>query len=138
MCYIGGGDDNLSLNWSSLQGWLVAAVRPGMLVFLTLSLVIRSANDCAKRSWVDSFFHLWQVQALPPEYLKQGEVEILIRLWISALEAAASDCYKNRVTCNGGRAGAAGYMQGDGGRTLKRVLREFADAHRFTSPVFVP
>ncbi|CAM6097582.1 unnamed protein product [Calypogeia fissa] len=102
LCYIGGGDDKLSLNWSSLQGWLVAAV-----------------------------------QALPQEYLKQGEVEILIRVWISALEAAASDCYKNRVTCNGGRAGVAGYMQGDGGRTLKRVLREFADAHRFTS-AFVP
>ncbi|BFI28436.1 transportin-3 [Marchantia polymorpha subsp. ruderalis] len=100
-CYIGGGDEKLALNWSSLQSWLVAAV-----------------------------------QALPPEYLKQGEIETLIATWLSALEAAASDYYKSRGACNGGRTGAAGYMQGDGGRTLKRVLREFADAHRYTTPGF--
>ncbi|KAL3697054.1 hypothetical protein R1sor_011130 [Riccia sorocarpa] len=100
-CYIGGSDEKLGLNWSSLQSWLVAAV-----------------------------------QALPPEYLKPGETETLITVWLKALEAAALDYFKSRGAPNGGRAGAAGYMQGDGGRTLKRVLREFADAHRYTTPGF--
>ena len=39
---------------------------------------------------------------------------------------------------NGGRAGGGAYLQGDGGRMLKRVLREFAGAHRYTAPTYGP
>lgn len=81
----------------------------------------------------------YQVQALPPEYLKLGEVEALIATWLKAMEAAATDVYKSKTSSsNGGRISGGGYLQGDGGRSLKRVLREFADAHRYTAPAFGP
>ncbi|CAM6046725.1 unnamed protein product [Sphagnum compactum] len=102
LCYLSVGTENkLPLQWSSLQGWLVAAV-----------------------------------QALPPEYLKPGEVDILIATWLKAMEAAASDIYKMQAVQNGGRPGGGGYLRGDGGRSLKRVLREFAEAHRYTVPTY--
>lgn len=80
-----------------------------------------------------------QVQALPSEYLKPGEVETLVPTWLKAMEAAAGDVYKSKTSLsNGGRASGGGYLQGDGGRMLKRVLRDFADAHRFTAPTYGP
>ncbi|WCJ40304.1 ARM repeat superfamily protein [Euphorbia peplus] len=68
------------------------------------------------------------VQALPLEYLKQGEKETLVPAWLEALVGAASD-YLDSKSCNGGTNGY-GHMQGKGGRVLKRLIREFADSHR--------
>ncbi|XP_031094911.1 transportin MOS14 isoform X1 [Ipomoea triloba] len=68
------------------------------------------------------------VQTLPSEYLKQGEAESLVPIWLKALMAAASDYIESRQ-CNG-RAKDYCHMQGKGGRTLKRLIREFADGHR--------
>ncbi|XP_050235251.1 transportin MOS14 isoform X2 [Mercurialis annua] len=68
------------------------------------------------------------VQALPVEYLKQGEAETLVPLWFDALLVAASD-YLDSKSCNGGNSNY-GHMQGKGGRVLKRLIREFADSHR--------
>lgn len=73
---------------------------------------------------------------MPSEYLKPGEVETLIPTWLKAMEAAAADVYKSRAAV--GNGGRAGYLQGDGGRMLKRVLREFADAHRYSVPIYGP
>ncbi|XP_024393613.1 uncharacterized protein [Physcomitrium patens] len=79
------------------------------------------------------------VQGLPPEYLKPGEVETLIPIWLKAMEAAAGDVYRSKASMNsGGRASGGGYLQGAGGRMLKRLLREFADTHRFTAPSYGP
>ncbi|XP_058003753.1 transportin MOS14 isoform X2 [Hevea brasiliensis] len=66
--------------------------------------------------------------ALPVEYLKQGEVETLVPIWLDALVGAASD-YLESKSCNGGKSNY-GHMQGKGGRVLKRLVREFADSHR--------
>ncbi|ONI20150.1 hypothetical protein PRUPE_3G316100 [Prunus persica] len=68
------------------------------------------------------------VQALPAEYLKQGEVETLVPVWSKALAGAASDYIESR-SCDGGH-NSYGHMQGKGGRVLKRLVREFADSHR--------
>ncbi|CAK8542797.1 unnamed protein product [Lathyrus sativus] len=68
------------------------------------------------------------VQALPAEYLNQGEAETLAPLWSKALAAAASD-YLESKNSNGLKSDF-GHMQGKGGRVLKRLVREFADAHR--------
>ncbi|OVA17318.1 Exportin-1/Importin-beta-like [Macleaya cordata] len=68
------------------------------------------------------------VRALPAEYLKQGEAETLVPMWLKALVSAASD-YLESKTRDGGRNNH-GHMQGKGGRTLKRIIREFADTHR--------
>lgn len=76
-------------------------------------------------------FH--QVQALPADYLKQGEAETLVPVWLKALAAAASDYLESKSS--NGRTSDYGHMQGKGGRMLKRVIREFADSHR-NSPNF--
>ncbi|AES80779.2 transportin-like protein [Medicago truncatula] len=68
------------------------------------------------------------VQALPAEYLNHGETETLVPLWSKALAAAASD-YLESKNSNGLKSDF-GHMQGKGGRVLKRLVREFADAHR--------
>uniref|UniRef100_A0A6M2F004 Exportin-1/Importin-beta-like domain-containing protein n=1 Tax=Populus davidiana TaxID=266767 RepID=A0A6M2F004_9ROSI len=68
------------------------------------------------------------VQALPVEYLKQGEAETLVPVWMEALVGAASD-YLGSKTFNGEKNNY-GHMQGKGGRVLKRLIREFADSHR--------
>ncbi|KAJ4729616.1 Transportin like [Melia azedarach] len=68
------------------------------------------------------------VQVLPAEYLKQGEAETLVPVWLKALAGAASD-YLESKSCNGGHSNY-GHMQGKGGRVLKRLVREFADGHR--------
>ncbi|XP_043724641.1 importin-13 isoform X3 [Telopea speciosissima] len=65
--------------------------------------------------------------ALPAEYLKQGEAETIVPMWLKALDSAASD-YLESKTCDVGSN--HGYMQGKGGRVLKRIIREFADTHR--------
>lgn len=68
------------------------------------------------------------LQSLPPEYLKQGEAETIVPTWLQALTNAASD-YLESMTCDTGRSDH-GHMQGKGGRTLKRIIRDFADSHR--------
>lgn len=68
---------------------------------------------------------------LPAEYLKAGEVECLVPNWMKGLVGAASDYLESRgEMSNHGH----GHMQGKGGRLLKRLLREFADNHRNTTP----
>lgn len=69
-----------------------------------------------------------QVQSLPSEYLKQGEAVTLVPLWLKALASAASD-YLESKTSDTARSDH-GHMQGKGGRTLKRIIRDFADTHR--------
>lgn len=68
------------------------------------------------------------VQALPLEYLKPGEVETLVPLWLKALGDAACD-YLESKSCDELKTNY-GHMQGKGGRVLKRLVREFADGHR--------
>ncbi|KAK6267034.1 hypothetical protein QUC31_017871 [Theobroma cacao] len=77
-------------------------------------------------SWLQAAFN--QVQALPVEYLKLGEAETLVPVWLKALAGAAAD-YLESKSSNGGKSDY-GHMQGKGGRVLKRVIREFADGHR--------
>ncbi|WOL00603.1 transportin MOS14 [Canna indica] len=73
------------------------------------------------------------VQSLPLEYLKQGEAETIVPLWLKALDNAASD-YIQSKTSDSGRSDHA-HMLGKGGRTLKRIIRDFAETHRnFPSP----
>ncbi|KAL2532396.1 ARM repeat superfamily protein [Abeliophyllum distichum] len=67
------------------------------------------------------------VKTLPAEYLKQGEAESLVPVWLNALVAAASDYLESRRS---GEGNNHGHMQGKGGRVLKRLIREFADNHR--------
>lgn len=64
-----------------------------------------------------------QLQTLPGEYLKAGEVECLVPNWIKGVAAAASDYLEMEIT--------NGHMRGKGGRHLKRLLRDFADNHRY-------
>lgn len=68
------------------------------------------------------------MQALPAEYLKQGEAEVLVPVWLKALGGAALD-YLESKRCDGGKDNR-GHMQGKGGQILKRLVREFADSHR--------
>ncbi|XP_027349351.1 transportin MOS14 isoform X2 [Abrus precatorius] len=75
--------------------------------------------------------HAWlqsAVQALPAEYLNHGEAEALVPLWSKALADAASDYLESKNS--DGLKSDFGHMQGKGGRVLKRLVREFADAHR--------
>ncbi|KAG0461333.1 hypothetical protein HPP92_021265 [Vanilla planifolia] len=73
------------------------------------------------------------VRALPAEYLRQGEAETLVPLWLNALASAASD-YLASKTCADASTDHA-YMQGKGGRTLKRIIRDFVETHRnFPNP----
>ncbi|GAB4848593.1 hypothetical protein Ancab_003300 [Ancistrocladus abbreviatus] len=59
------------------------------------------------------------VHALPVEYLRQGETDILVPSWLKALAAAASD-YLESKTCNGGKIDFS-HMQGKGGRGLEAL-----------------
>lgn len=68
------------------------------------------------------------VISLPSEYLRQGEAEIIIPLWLKVLLDAASDYLHSRIGDN--VRNHHGYMQGKGGRTLKRIIRDFAESHR--------
>ncbi|KAK8473284.1 hypothetical protein PHAVU_001G097600 [Phaseolus vulgaris] len=68
------------------------------------------------------------VQALPAEYLNHGEAEAIVPLWSKALAHAASDYLESKNS--DGLKSDFGHMQGKGGRVLKRLVREFADAHR--------
>uniref|UniRef100_K3ZH68 Exportin-1/Importin-beta-like domain-containing protein n=1 Tax=Setaria italica TaxID=4555 RepID=K3ZH68_SETIT len=67
------------------------------------------------------------VKSLPSEYLKQGEAEMIIPQWLKVLEDAGSD-YLHRTGDN--IRNHQGYMQGKGGRTLKRIIRDFVESHR--------
>ena len=69
-----------------------------------------------------------QVQALPVEYLKQGEAETLVPVWFEALAGAAADYVESKS--RDALQNDYGHMQGKGGRILKRLIREFADNHR--------
>ncbi|KAG1370276.1 putative transportin-3 [Cocos nucifera] len=68
------------------------------------------------------------VQSLPSEYLIQGEAETIVPLWLEALASAASD-YLDSKSSDANRSDHV-HMQGKGGRTLKRIIRDFADSHR--------
>ncbi|GMY12794.1 transportin MOS14 [Fagus crenata] len=83
------------------------------------------ANLCweSLHGWLHSAVH-----TLPVEYLKLGEAESVVPVWLKALAGAASDCLESK-SCDGGKNNY-GHMQGKGGRVLKRLLREFADSHR--------
>ncbi|XP_029125727.1 importin-13 isoform X2 [Cajanus cajan] len=75
--------------------------------------------------------HRWlhsAVQALPAEYLNHGEAEAIVPLWSKALADAATDYLESKNS--DGLKSDFGHMQGKGGRVLKRLVREFADAHR--------
>ncbi|VAI05521.1 transportin MOS14-like isoform X3 [Triticum dicoccoides] len=65
---------------------------------------------------------------LQTTYLRQGEAEMIIPLWLKVLQDAASDYLHSRTGDN--CRNHPGYMQGKGGRTLKRVIRDFAESHR--------
>ena len=86
--------------------------------------------NCSLLSVLHDFDYLnyYQVQTLPIEYLKQGEAEVLVPVWLTALAGASTDYLENR-SCDGGNNNH-GHMQGRGGRILKRLVREFADSHR--------
>lgn len=71
---------------------------------------------------------MYQVQALPVEYLKKGEAETIVPVWCKALAGAASDYLESKSS--EGLLNDYGHMQGKGGRVLKRLIREFADSHR--------
>jgi transportin-3 len=86
-------------------------------------------NFCFSWAFSDYFTALViQVHTLPVEYLKLGEAESVVPVWLKALAGAASDCLESK-SCDGGKNNY-GHMQGKGGRVLKRLLREFADSHR--------
>ncbi|KAI4348420.1 hypothetical protein L6164_009146 [Bauhinia variegata] len=92
-------------------------------------------NLCEGTTWKTILcwesLHGWlqsAVLALPTEYLNQGEAETIVPLWLKALADAASD-YLESKRCDGLKTDF-GHMQGKGGRVLKRLVREFADAHR--------
>ncbi|CAL9214770.1 unnamed protein product [Arabidopsis halleri] len=79
------------------------------------------------QGWLNS-----AVWALPSEYLKQGEAESIVREWSEALGGAGIDYLENK-SCNFGsnnKSSGGGHMQGKHGRTLKRLVRDFADSHR--------
>ncbi|KAG8385034.1 hypothetical protein BUALT_Bualt04G0180900 [Buddleja alternifolia] len=85
---------------------------------------------------VSAMSRVFQLQTLPSEYLKQGEVECLVPKWVKGLVGSASDYIESRQR-QGGEISNEGeqmhmhmHMQGKGGRLVKRLLREFADNHR--------
>lgn len=90
----------------------------GLHVFATILLIVLSLIDNLS----------FQVQALPAEYLSHGEVEAIVPLWSKALADAATDYLESKNS--DGLKSDFGHMQGKGGRVLKRLVREFADAHR--------
>ncbi|WVZ51352.1 hypothetical protein U9M48_002505 [Paspalum notatum var. saurae] len=71
---------------------------------------------------------LSRVKSLPSEYLNQGEAEMIVPLWLKVLEDAGSDYLHSRTGDN--IRNHQGYMQGKGGRTLKRIVRDFVESHR--------
>ena len=52
---------------------------------------------------------------------------MIIPLWLKVLEDAGSDYLHSRTSNN---IRNQEYMQGKGGRTLKRIVRDFAESHR--------
>ncbi|CAI0555784.1 unnamed protein product [Linum tenue] len=69
-----------------------------------------------------------QVHGLPVEYLKPGQDDTLVPVWLDALAGAAADYLDSKSSK--GVKNNYGHMQGKGGRVLKRIIREFADSHR--------
>lgn len=53
---------------------------------------------------------------------------MIIPLWLKVLGDAGSDYLHSRTGDN--VRSHQGYMQGKGGRTLKRIIRDFAESHR--------
>ncbi|CAL1398449.1 unnamed protein product [Linum trigynum] len=75
------------------------------------------------QGWLHSAVH-----SLPVEYLKPGEDDTLVPVWLDALAGAAADYLDSKSSK--GVENNYGHMQGKGGRVLKRIIREFADSHR--------
>ncbi|CAI0555773.1 unnamed protein product [Linum tenue] len=75
------------------------------------------------QGWLHSAVH-----GLPVEYLKPGQDDTLVPVWLDALAGAAADYLDSKSSK--GVKNNYGHMQGKGGRVLKRIIREFADSHR--------
>ncbi|GJN04681.1 hypothetical protein PR202_ga22246 [Eleusine coracana subsp. coracana] len=69
-----------------------------------------------------------RVKSLPSDYLKPGEADMIVPLWLKVLEDAGSDYLHSRTGDN--VTSHQGYMQGKGGRILKRIVRDFVESHR--------
>jgi hypothetical protein len=70
-----------------------------------------------------------QLQALPARSLREGEAQAVPQIWGDAFVAAVADASQHGGG-ERGRAGGGGYLGGDGGRRIKRVIRDFAEGHR--------
>ena len=70
-----------------------------------------------------------QLQALPPGCLRPDEAHAGPQIWGDAFMGAAADVSQHGGN-ERGRAGGGGYLGGDGGRRIKRVIRDFVDGHR--------
>jgi hypothetical protein len=70
-----------------------------------------------------------QLQALPAGSLREGEAQAVPQIWGDAFMAAVADASQHGGG-ERGRAGGGGYLGGDGGRRIKRVIRDFAEGHR--------
>lgn len=86
-------------------------------------------------SLIVSLSQYQQLRGLPVEYLKPGEAETLVPLWLKALTAAAPEYLEGSRKFGGEATSTWAHMQGKGGRMLKRLVREFADSHRNTPNV---
>lgn len=74
-----------------------------------------------------------QVKSLPGEYLRQGEAERLVGVWVKVLGDAGMDYIESRSNESGdGHNTNNKHMKGKGGRMLKSLFREFVDTHRYT------
>ncbi|KAK3120355.1 hypothetical protein QOZ80_9AG0686260 [Eleusine coracana subsp. coracana] len=92
-------------------------------------------NFCERTTWKavlcwDSLCGWMQsmVKSLPSDYLKPGEADMIVPLWLKVLEDAGSDYLHSRTGDN--VTSHQGYMQGKGGRILKRIVRDFVESHR--------
>ncbi|XP_026666278.2 transportin-3 isoform X4 [Phoenix dactylifera] len=118
------------LCWDSLCGWLRSTVYISIYdkvvnVFTKDSVFKSRIEKLTVPQYIPSHT---EVQSLPSEYLKQGEAETIVPLWLEALASAASD-YLESKTSDANRSDHV-HMQGKGGRMLKRIIRDFADTHR--------
>ncbi|EFJ12365.1 hypothetical protein SELMODRAFT_446653 [Selaginella moellendorffii] len=113
---------------SIVSGMLYALLGPSAMsrVYKATTILQQLAAICNSGSsrigW--SALQCWivsAIQALPAEYLRHGEAERLSVTWLEALRAAASDVDAgNSIRQRGG----------NGGRSLKRVLRDFVEQHK--------
>lgn len=102
-------------------------MRTSSVYAFSLQPLIRSKQPT--NSSVESRNLHTQLQALPPGSLKEGEAQAVPQFWGDAFIAAAADAFQHGAG-ERGRAGGGGYLGGDGGRRIKRVIRDFVEGHR--------